>query len=106
MVSETFKLLLLKKQQEESVAFKKKQEEESREVMATCIRRIAENIEALKVDQLETNAKVRSVCIILLISWAIGAIGIIFGFLIPQVNKKEPEQPTPTPPPSYYYRNR
>ena len=80
------KQLLLKKQQEESIAFKKKQEEESREVMATCIRRIAENIEAMKVDQLETNAKVRAVCIILLISWAIGAVGVIFGFLILNAN--------------------
>lgn len=94
----------LKKKQEEAKIFQRKQEEESREVMATCVRRIAENIEAMKTDQLETNIKVRAVCIILLISWAIGAIGIILGFVLPNLfgNKSEPAPVTPPTPPSYY----
>lgn len=100
----------IKKQQEEAEAFKRKQEEESREVMATSIRTMSANIEALKNDVLETNIKVRAVCIILLISWAIGAIGIIFGFVLPNLfgNKSEPAPVTPpthpTPPRYYQYR--
>ena len=71
----------IKKQHEEAEAFKRTQEEENREVMATLIRTMSANIEALKNDVMATNEKVRAVCIILLISWAIGAIGIILGFV-------------------------
>lgn len=100
----------IRKRHEEAEAFKRKQEEESREVMATSIRTISANIESLKNDVLETNIKVRAVCIILLISWAIGAIGIILGFVLPNLfgNKSEPAPVTPpthpTPPRYYQYR--
>ena len=69
------------KRQEEAEAFKKKMEEESREVMATCIRTILENIEAMKADQLETNKKVRAVCSIFLICSFIASLSAIMSFL-------------------------
>lgn len=71
----------IKKKQEEAEEFKRKQEEKSREVMATTIRSLSSNIEALKNDVMATNEKVRAVCSILLISWAVGAISIIFSAL-------------------------
>lgn len=76
------------KRQIEEEAFKKKQEEESREVMATCVRHISENIasmkvniEAMKADQLETNKMLRIVCFLFILSAVCAAINFIGAML-------------------------
>ena len=72
------------KRQIEEEAFKRKQEEENREVMATCIRRLSENIEAMKAnietmkaDQLETNKMVRIACFFFILSAVCAACNVI-----------------------------
>ena len=60
----------IRKKHEEAEAIKRKQEEENREVMATSIRDIALNVEAMKNDQLETNTMLRIVCCLILL-WAV-----------------------------------
>ena len=94
-----------KKREKEEASIKKKATENiAQQEIATNIAIMAKLMKELYKDQVETNLKVRCVCIILLISWAIGAIGIILGFIIPNFlgNDSKSEPVTPPTPPSYY----